>query len=1023
MAKKTTQMSLIKFYPKEKRHIETYPREKGGKIEQVSEHDKGVHVKPQLTKAGEKKVKQEKAKKLVKKIESIEDIKEAEKIKEPEVVGLSHQKIEKIIAEQNLVKSEAYKNWLKKETELKDLEMKYKRATDSAKPELQAKIEKLRDETNELYSIFRVIIEEEIVSENKQWEHEFYNQLSEADRYNFKTIEQLKKEEALLKTEKNPFFDSLFQNKVEADKGSIRIKLSENGDKCLLKWDNIGPEGQRKLTSYRDDYEDFISVVRDKYNGAWNKGSFIIEADVLDDVLKELATRNSYIKYHIAGEHNTQDDWEKHANIQKEVVIETESDNMIFEVRGNRVILKSGAKTPFEKEQELTTARRALNSAYSREIKKQVKIKGTKRKKEKKVIYNAVEINEKGEYEMPIGLLSKAYWLLKDHYDFDVAVSDTRPRNPISNPELRGLSLYNFQKKAVVDSLIEGQGLIVSPTGSGKTVIACGIISGFLEGAEKYERETGKKVDVDSLFLVHRGSLRDQAHESFKKFLPEDVNLGLLDSENFNPAMTKGDDINIGTIQGMYSALKKQQKGKILNEKDKALLKILRDAEVIFQDEAHHIVAESYDKVYDQNKSIHKFGLTATPSNSKQEDILRVMKIGDKRIPITYQEAQNQGILMKPNIIQIPIPTSPNFDMGTGGLKGNALYWARIRNQVEENNLRNDLIIDHAHRFDQAGKKVIIFTRTRRHANALLKDLKKQYPKTNPVLLHGKLKKEKIKQNQDKLAKGETNIAIGTDALLGEGFDLPTLDVILGAGSSQVSTKISVMQTAGRTMRVAEGKEQPIIIEYEDEHPSFQKRINKRRKNYKEYNAFDFTPIDTPEDYYTDFNGDVLCKTNKEAVEWVNKFLDPKESTRAEKFQTSEFYQHKRARGELKKEIKATEVIKAGEKTKRFIPHTERLSDLTGKQILDLARKLDVPDRSSKSKAELIRRIKYHNYQWDDKDRAIAREVATGSQTVSSVFAKAHRDSVEKGSKHLGLTPSEVLEQYEQEKKVKRVKF
>ena len=62
--KKTKQVSLIKFYPTEKRHIETYKRVREGKPEIVSEHEKGVHVKPQLPKETKEKIEKGKAKRI-----------------------------------------------------------------------------------------------------------------------------------------------------------------------------------------------------------------------------------------------------------------------------------------------------------------------------------------------------------------------------------------------------------------------------------------------------------------------------------------------------------------------------------------------------------------------------------------------------------------------------------------------------------------------------------------------------------------------------------------------------------------------------------------------------------------------------------------------------------------------------------------------------------------------------------------------------------------------------------------------
>jgi len=913
-----------------------------------------------------------------------------------EALGLTQRDVRDLIVRENLIHSEVYVDWLRVKADADKIEARLEdfEGTDEEKKALLEELKTLRNESNRLYEIFRVIIEEEIVSECPEWEESFYKQLSDSDRFNFKTLEQLEKERGKTDTIENPVFDLLFNNEKTASEAPIHIELSENGNKIFFRWDNIGESGDRKVVTYRDDYGDFLTAVRDKGKGHWSEGKFIIDAGALDTVLKSLRETNPRLSHAILGDNNTKSAWKETANIAPEIVLEREDDEaIIFEVSGNNILLK-GCRD------KALLASRALNSNFSREVKKQG---------EKVKVYKAVEFDDDGNMIMPIGLLSQGYWLLKDVYNIDVAVADMRKRSPITNPDLKGIDLYSFQKEAVLESLIEGQGLIVSPTGTGKTMMAAGIISGFIEGAKKYEEETGRKVDVDSLFLVHRGGLRDQAYETFTKVLPGDLDIGLLDSKNFSPVETPGPDINIGTIQGMYTALKKEEEDVPLTEKDKTLLRILREAEVIFQDEAHHITAKSYDAVYDQNQTVHKFGLTATPSRKEQETILRIMKIGETRFPVTYSTAQDKGILMKPNVIRVNIPTSEGYrqvlkQQREGLLEGNP-FWAKVIAQVETNPDRNDLIVEHARRMSDAQKRTIVFTRTKRHAEGLIKQMKRKHPEITPVLLHGGMSNQAIEQNKELLETGKTYVAVGTDSLLGEGFDMPSLDVLLGAGSSQLHSKIAVIQTAGRVMRVDEGKEQPLIFEYADEPQGFMKRVLKRYKHYNKYEAFDYTLEDVPS-YYGNIDANPF-RTKKARVEWVKQFIKPDEGTNSQKFQESEYYQHKRARKQLKRELKETEIIKRTEtREKRKVLVTERLSDLTKDQIYDIAIKRNVQGRSKLTKDQLIRAIKYDKWDFDNDDLVNARYIAGRNQDQhENVLERVIAESIKVENK----SPSDIL--------------
>jgi len=1120
-------MSLFKYLPKEKREIAQYPRVKGGKVEIVSEHEKMIHVKPKLTEAKVKKITKGKAKKLImEQIQSVaddfapeddltseeeqklfelynnleyagltelefdealdkytKDIMEQLKdemigeiieeiVEDPEYFGLKESQAREVVAKSKLVHSEAYKIWIKQDQVVKSLQEQYEDAeTEAEQIDIQNEIQEARAKANELYSVFRFLIEEkpveEILKEDPKWREDFYQVLSEADRYNFKTLEQMEKEqEAKVTKIDNPFFDQFFEKQRSVAEAPITFNLSETGDKVLVNFDNVGERGSYKVRGGygSDPYDDFLSVIRDQYNGVWVNGSqFVVEADKVDGILRDLNQKNRQLTYAIVGENNTRVEWESKSNIPTTIIetIEGKSGkgSIIFEIKGNEIFFSSTDPDAFGNKQDMNSARNALSAAFTRVI----------GEGQNKKTYMAVTHHEDGKKSIPIGLLGEAYWLLKKNYGFDVAVSDERPRSPVTNPNLKGLDLYSFQKEAVLDSLIEGQGLVVSPTGTGKTVMAAGIISGFIQGAKKYEEKTGEKVDVDALFLVHRGTLRDQAKESFDKFLPAGTNIGVLqkDPKMWNPQYTDDPDVNVGMIQGLHKVIQKHEKGQILDEKEELMLKILRESEVIIQDEAHHIIAQSYDQVYDENKTVHKYGLTATPSRKTQDDILRIMRIGDRREPITYQQAQNIGVLMRPNIVTISIPENPAvadyqqearagnlfardpitkkpiyvYDKKTGkkALKQvKSPYWASIIAQIHENEKRNDLIIDHAHRFHTAGKTSLIFVRTHDHARVLMDMLKKEYPETEPVLLKGvggKVEGERYnkaiqQENMRKMDTGESRLAVATDSFVGEGFDLPNLDVILGAGYSQVYSPISVMQNAGRAMRVAVGKEQPVIFEYADDFGSFYKRIQKRKDAYDEYKAFDYTYESTPPDYHKVKKGDSLFDTDQEKIDWVKKYIKESEGTNAQKFQASEFYQHKRARG-LAKQV-APEVF---EETKlvpitQQLPIVERLHDLNKEQLYKVLAKKEISGRThfKKIKVEeggkeiMVNALEFDNWTFDDKDREIASRVSE-KEDVRYILRKAKERAILENRKEKRITPSRALRLMDQERRAKRIEF
>lgn len=1055
----------------------------------------------------------------------------------PEILGIPTHILERQVAKENLVQSEAYKKWRKLTYKRRRLQEKLSETEDPKKrKEIQEKLREIRAEAEQIYGQFRVIIDDEIISEDKEWQDEFYDSLSESERYNFVTVDQLNKEKDQVETKINPFFNTLFTGQEDREDAPIRIELSPNGDKVYLQWDNFKKDGDLKTDSR--DYEKFLKIVRDEYDGLWDSDTrqFIIDADNLENILEtidEKYDKNFYhtnLSYYIDGEFDDKEDWISNANIQKEIIIDNDTDNLIFNISGNKVSLMSGADSEFERKEQLNVAVKALNSAFK--VKKRnddVELPVTK---------------ENGEYSFRIGMLSKAYKFLRDKHDFDVAVADSRPRNPISNPELRNYSLYNFQKKAVLESAIEGDGLIVAPTGTGKTVMAGGIISAFLEGAEKYEEKTGNIVDTDTLFLVHRTNLVDQTAEEFEEMLPDnvrygtlkgsgdqyhasdtpypDVNLALiqnvyaslrkkLEKEEIKELMTKyknaetnrdkrmvqmemieffreNDDekdllfakyddsyrrkqyekstgknavwsgkltngyakwlkketgfdedniINISTIDEITKALEKKKKGLKLNKKDKKNLNILHEAELIFQDEAHHITAKSYDTVFDQNKTCHKFGMTATPSRTKQAEISRIMRIGGKRIPITYYEAQQKGYLMKPKVVEFPIPTSEKYkrlkremnndpdgwsylaEHGKLYSKDGGKNWAENMAQVEENELRNDYISDHAKRFVDAGKTTMILTKTTHHGKRLKEMIDDQYPEIEVEYMDGDTSKSERDRIKQEMEEGKKKLCIASKDLVSEGFDMPALDVLQNAWGAEEYSKISTLQAAGRVMRVKENKEQPLIIEYRDTPQKYAEHILSRRTHYqkcnsdqKGANAFQFdirTQVEP--DYKTLEKGDDRFSTKQERIDWVNQFIDPDWSTNTDRYQQSEVFKYKRQRGEIG-EIKNVRKVLSKQKTRQtgqtaFFPENYITQSMTKKQLMDVAQARDVSGRSTYKKDELKRALKYQDWGWSEKDTQNAKYLAEKEMTnIDNILEKAHKQSIKADT---GLNPSEML--------------
>ncbi|ATZ21550.1 DEAD/DEAH box helicase family protein [Mesoplasma tabanidae] len=159
--------------------------------------------------------------------------------------------------------------------------------------------------------------------------------------------------------------------------------------------------------------------------------------------------------------------------------------------------------------------------------------------------------------------------------------------------------LYKFQKE-IIDKLSyrrhinKNKNLVIMATGTGKTLVS----------AFDYKRQTEQaKKGFKILFLAHQREIVDQAIKTYRH---------VLENNEFGEVMYDG-SINsdkpthlFATIQTLSTRLDKFKPN---------------DFDIIVYDEAHHIAANTFDKVFNYFKPQQILGLTATPEREDNKDI------------------------------------------------------------------------------------------------------------------------------------------------------------------------------------------------------------------------------------------------------------------------------------------------------------------------------------------------------------------------------------------------------------------
>ncbi len=389
------------------------------------------------------------------------------------------------------------------------------------------------------------------------------------------------------------------------------------------------------------------------------------------------------------------------------------------------------------------------------------------------------------------------------------------------------MELRNYQAEAILqlntkikETPNHFKGLLVVPTGGGKTFIA-------MYWLMKYKINEGAKV----LWLAHRHSLLDQAKDtlinaSYKNILPDKdvISYHIISGIHDKPVEIKKDTDII--FAGKDSL---QNIGlKFLLEN---WVKYQKEVFIVI-DEAHHATARTYrnivDKIenYDKNLKINILGLTATPIRTAEKEqglIERVFPNGIIDGGISLKKLINDGHLANPNFEKCK--TNFKFERELSEKEIN-----RINNSdlppdlagiIAANSDRNNFIFE-KYKNGNYGK-TIIFAIDQIQARTLKGIFDKKYEGKVGIVVSGTFTSftnasVSREDNQKTLAqfkeKGGLDILINVN-ILSEGVDVPDVQTIFL--TRPTTSTILMTQMIGRGLRRSEGKTECKIVSFIDE--------------------------------------------------------------------------------------------------------------------------------------------------------------------------------------------------------------
>lgn len=399
---------------------------------------------------------------------------------------------------------------------------------------------------------------------------------------------------------------------------------------------------------------------------------------------------------------------------------------------------------------------------------------------------------------LPFGTCKDVYLRFKkDITRFESLISPLRARDYRSS-----IKLYDYQREAVEAVLRVKNGILVSPCGSGKTQM----------GLEAVARIGGK-----TLWLTHTTDLLTQSMNRAKQCF------GLPASEYGTITAGKvnvGNTLTFATVQTASNIDLSQYRD---------------EWDCIVVDECHKAVGSPthmmmFYKVLSALSARYRIGLTATPYRADGLERCMFALLGD----VIHEVPQNAvaGNTVPVRVKFVSTNYTPDIDNITDG--DGTLNYAKLISDITENAKRNEVIIQQIFEASRNGAVLVLSDRINH-----LEDLETEITMYSPYnikcarlgIASTKAEKERRARILTDLNNGALNVVFATYKLAKEGLDVPNLRTVVL--SCPVKDKTTVIQSAGRVARKADGKEYGTVVDFSDDFGMLYGYEKKRRGYYK----------------------------------------------------------------------------------------------------------------------------------------------------------------------------------------------
>ena len=257
------------------------------------------------------------------------------------------------------------------------------------------------------------------------------------------------------------------------------------------------------------------------------------------------------------------------------------------------------------------------------------------------------------------------------------------------------------------------------------------------------------------------------------------------------------------------------------------VLDIAKNYGMIIIDECHHTSAYTFEQTINNGSAKYIYGISATPTREDGHTPIIKMQCGDIRYEVDSLKFNKNlnipmRVIVKNSHLNFTDPNIDNYELN------------EINDLIAKDVIRSDIIIRDVKNEFEKGKNILILTERLEHLDYLFEKLSKY---TNNLFKYyggigKKLLKEYDKRNASIDDNNDNKIIVSTGSYIGEGFDDSKLDVLFL--TMPISGETRVTQYAGRLHRKNVNKKEILIYDYVDNNfPKTRNMFLRRKKTYE----------------------------------------------------------------------------------------------------------------------------------------------------------------------------------------------